>query len=148
MPTNQRIKGPKIFILNENMCKKNNVDGDQIENTNVGILNVSSDSFGQSLNAELVVELVGLAVLLMMLLRWMKKCFAKRKLKQRRALTALLHGGHGAPQAPPPQQAQPLPPPQPAAAAPGPAQIVFPMRAMPALEYKCAEPRGEVWTQA
>ena len=68
MPTNQRIKGPKILILNENMCKKNNVDGDQIENTNVGILNVSSDSFGQSLNAELVVELVGLAVLLMMLL--------------------------------------------------------------------------------
>ena len=129
------------------MCKKNQIDGDQIENTNVGILNVSSDSFGESLNAELVVELVGLAVLLMMLLRWLKKCFAKRKLKQRRALTALLHG---APQAPAPQ-AQPLPPPQPqpvAAAAPGP-QIVFPMRTMPALEYKCAEqPRGELWTQA
>ena len=143
MPTIQRIKGLKILILNEIMCKKNNIDGDQIENTNVGILNVSSDSFGQSLNAELVVELVGLAVLLMMLLRWLKKCIAKRKLKQRRALTALLHGAPP----PPPQQAQP-PPPPPAVAAPGPAQMVFPMRAMPALEYKCAEPRGEVWTQA
>ena len=143
MPTIQRIKGLKILILNEIMCKKNNIDGDQIENTNVGILNVSSDSFGQSLNAELVVELVGLAVLLMMLLRWLKKCIAKRKLKQRRALTALLHGAPP----PPPQQAQP-PPPPPAVAAPGPAQMVIPMRAMPALEYKCAEPRGEVWTQA
>ena len=124
------------------MCKKN-IDGDQIENTNVGLLNVSSDSFGQSLNAELIVELVGLAVLLMMLMRWLKKCIAKRKIRQRRALAALLHGAPP----PPPQQAQPPPPPP--AAAPGPAQMVFPMRAMQALEYKCADlPREEVWTQS
>ena len=145
--TSQRNKGPKIFILNDNMCKKNTVDGDMNDNTNIGLLNVSSESFGQSLNAELVIELVGLAVLLMLLMRWVKKCFAKRKLKQRRALTALLHGGQGAGQAPPPQQAQP-PPPLPAA--PGPAQLhMIPMgaRALPALEYRCAEPK-EVWTQA
>ena len=116
------------------------------DNTNIGLLNVSSESFGQSLNAELVIDLVVLMVLLMLLMRWVKKCFVKRKLKQRRALTALLHGGQGAGQAPPPQHAQP-PPPLPAA--PAPAQLMIPMgaRAMPALEYRCAEPK-EVWTQA
>ena len=128
------------------MCKKNTVDGDQNDNTNIGLLNVSSESFGQSVNAELVIELIGLGVLMMLLMRWVKKCFAKRKLKQRRALTALLHGGQVVGPAQPAQHAQPpaLP-----AAAPGPAQLMIPMgaRAMPALEYKCAEPR-EVWTQA
>ena len=115
-----------------------------METTNVGILNVSSESFGQSLNVELIVELVGLAVLLMMLARWLKKCIAKRKLRQRRALAALLHG------APPPAPPQlPQPPPPPPAAAPGPSQMVFPMRAMQALEYKCTDkPREELWTQA
>ena len=144
--TSQRNKGPKISILNENMCKKNTVDGDMNDNTNIGLLNVSSESFGQSLNAELVIDLVVVMILLMLLMRWVKKCIVKRKLKQRRALTALLHGGQGAGQAPPPQHAQP-PPPLPAA--PAPAQLMIPMgaRAMPALEYRCAEPK-EVWTQA
>ena len=150
--TSQRNKGPKISILN-NMCKKNTVDGDMNDNTNIGLLNVSSESFGQSLNAELVIDLVVLMVLLMLLMRWVKKCFVKRKLKQRRALTALLHGGQGAGHAPPPQHAQPPPPlpvlAPPLPAAPAPAQLMIPMgaRAMPALEYRCAEPK-EVWTQA
>ena len=148
MPTDHhRIKGLKIYHLERKMCKKNQIEGGQIESTNVGLLNVSSDSFGESLNAELVVELVGLFVLLLMLLRWLKKCLVKRKMKQRQALSALIQGAPPAPQAqPPPIQPQPV-----AAAAPGP-QIVFPMRGampMPALEYKCADqPRGEIWTQA
>ena len=71
------------------MCKKNQIEGGQIESTNVGLLNVSSDSFGESLNAEMVVELVGLFVLLLMLLRWLKKCLVKRKMKQRQALSAV-----------------------------------------------------------
>ena len=129
------------------MCKKNQIEGGQIESTNVGLLNVSSDSFGESLNAEMVVELVGLFVLLLMLLRWLKKCLVKRKMKQRQALSALIQAAPPAPQAQPPLiQPQPL-----AAAAPGP-QIVFPVRGampVPALEYKCADqPRSEIWTQA
>ena len=141
-----RNKGIKVSILND-MCKKQEVAGDQNDNTNIGLLNVSSESFGQSVNAEMVIELIGLMVLLMLALRWVKKCFAKRKLKQRRALQSLLHGG----QVVPAQPAQPAQPPVIAAPAPGPAQLMIPMgaRAMPALslEYKGPEPR-EVWTQA
>ena len=150
--TGQRIKGPKISVLN-NMCKKNAVEGDMNDNTNIGLLNVSSESFGESLNMELIIDIVVVMILLMLMMRWVKKCIVKRKLKQRRALTALLHGGQVAPQAQPPQQA-PAPPPLPIVAPPLPAasasaQLMFPMgaRAMPALEYRCAEPK-EVWTQA
>ena len=143
MPTGtQRNKGTEILVSND-MCKQQTVDGDQNDNTNIGLLNVSSESFGQSVNTEMVVELIGLTVLLLLALRWVKKCFNKRKLKQRRALQTLLHGGQVVGPAQPAQHAQPP------VIAPAPAQLMVPMgaRAMPALEYKCAEPR-EVWTQA
>ena len=133
------------------MCKKNKIDGDMADNTNIGLLNVSSESLGQSMNVELIIDIVVVLILVMLMMRWVKKCIIKRKLKQRRALTALLHGGQVAAQ--PPQQA-PAPPPLPIMAPPlpaasAPAQIIIPMgaRAMPALEYRCGEQK-EVWTQA
>lgn len=134
----------------DDMCKKQNIEGDMADNTNIGLLNVSSESLGQSMNVELIIDIVVVLILVMLMMRWIKKCIIKRKIKQRRALTALLHGGQVGAQ--PPQQA-PAPPPLPIMAQPLPAaqapHIMIPMgaRAMPALEYKCGEQK-EVWTQA
>ena len=149
--TGQRTKGIKILFVLNNMCKKTEVEGNSADNTNIGLLNVSSESLGESLNMEMIIDLVVVIILLMLLMRWIKKCVVRRRLKQRRALTALLHGGQVA-QAPP-QPApvpQPLPvvsPPLPAAQAPAPIMIPMGARGLPALEYRCAEPK-EVWTQA
>ena len=149
--TGQRTKGIKILFVLNKMCKKTKIEGNSADNTNIGLLNVSSESIGESLNMEMIIDLVVVIILLMLLMRWIKKCVVRRRLKQRRALTALLHGGQVA-QAPP-QPApvpQPLPvvaPPLPAAQAPAPLMIPMGARALPALEYRCAEPK-EVWTQA
>ena len=127
------------------MCKKQRIDHDKNEATNIGLVNLSNEAFGSSMNAETVIEAIGLFILCLLALRWIRKCCVKRRMKQRRQLQSLIQHGAGNPfgnQVQPAAQIIPLPAP--------PAQAIN-MRPMGAdrqlsLEYK--EPPREIWTQA
>ena len=67
-PSTGQRKGPRIYILDD-MCKKNNIEGDMADNTNIGLLNVSSESLGQSMNVELIIDIVVVFILVMLMMR-------------------------------------------------------------------------------
>ena len=112
---------------------------------------MSSESFGNSLNAETVVEAIGLLILCLLVLRWIRKCCGMRKLKQRRQLQSLIQHGAGNPFG---NQVQPATQILPLAAQPAQAINMMPMGAQAiqqadrqlSLEYK--ESAREIWTQA
>ena len=67
------------------MCKKVSTDGGNAEEqgqTNVGLVNIASESFGGGLHPLEVLEIISFAILTMLLIRWFKKwCKGRRARK-------------------------------------------------------------------
>ena len=127
------------------MCKKQRIDHDKNEATNIGLVNLSNEAFGNSMNAETVIEAIGLFILCLLALRWIRKCCVKRRMKQRRQLQSLIQNGAGNPfgnQVQPAEQIIPLP------AQPAQAINMRPMGADRQLSLEYKEPPREIWTQA
>ena len=126
------------------MCKKQRLDNDQNKATNIGIVNLSNEAFGSSINAETIMEAIGLFILVLLAVRWIRKCCVKRKLKQRRQLQSLIQNGGGnfGNQVQPAAQILPLP------AQPAQAINMRPVGADRQLSLESQEPPREIWTQA
>jgi hypothetical protein len=52
------------------------------ETINLGIINASSNSFSENIPIWEIVEIVSLAILILLVIRWARKWFAKRKMNK------------------------------------------------------------------
>ena len=75
------------------MCKKDNKavmpGGQENNNVNVGLLNMSSEKFGENLSGETVVTYIIAAICIFMCFNWIKKCWNRRQEKQRNMIRSL-----------------------------------------------------------
>ena len=79
------------------MCHKarasTKTTGNNEENVNVGLLNISSNS--QSiLSIETILEILSFAILALLVIRWIRKCMMKRKLEQEQRLANIIQPTH------------------------------------------------------
>ena len=89
----QRFLVYQLLLLRTTMCKKARASagtaGNNEENVNVGLLNISSNS--QSiLSMETILEVLSFIILALLVIRWIRKCMMKRKLEQEQRLANII----------------------------------------------------------
>ena len=72
------------------MCKNRRsqtpADNRENSNVNVGLLNMSSEKMGDGLSIEVIMQYVIAFICLLMMCRWIKKCWTRRQERQKRML--------------------------------------------------------------
>ena len=109
--------------------------------TNIGVVNLSSETLGDGLSVEMILEVLGFIILLVLVLRWIKKCCAKRQMKQKRALREMISNEN-------PFNPQPSAPPPASRMIPLQEARVVQLGSQPALEFSGKQPTREIWTAA
>ena len=123
------------------MCNKKTktIDGASQSQTNVGLVNLASETFGDGLDVETVLEIASFVILVLLIFRWAKKWCVKRSVKKRTQLREILSE---APSQPPPRaQNIPMLTLQSSESA---AQLASP----PMYSTHYAAPAREIWTKA
>ena len=120
-----------VFIFkSDTMCKKTaqaiaGTPGTSQENsnTNIGLLNMSSEQMGGPMTAQSVMTYIIAAICLFMVFKWAKKCYGRRQAKKRELIrslsqqTPMVNQNQGV-QMPMQQISAPIPAPLPALPAP------------------------------
>ena len=78
------------------MCNKaraTRTAGNNEENMNVGLLNISSNSQAM-LSMESILEVLSFVILAFLVIRWLRKCLMKRKLEQEQRLANIIQPNH------------------------------------------------------
>ena len=77
------------------MCNKarSSNAGNLEENTNVGLLNFSSNS-QSPISLETILEFISFGILTILVIRWLRKCLTKRKLRKEQRLASIIRPGH------------------------------------------------------
>ena len=71
------------------MCKKKTAEGNSETQTNVGLINVASESFGD-METDTILEVISFIILTLILIRGVRKWLMKRKAKKAAQLRGLL----------------------------------------------------------
>ena len=71
------------------MCKKKTAEGNSETQTNVGLINVASESFGD-MEADTILEIISFIILTLILIRGVRKWLMKRKAKKAAQLRGLI----------------------------------------------------------
>ena len=72
-----------------NKARETRTAGNQEENMNVGLLNISSNSQAM-LSMETILEVLSFVILTFLVIRWLRKCLMKRKMEQERRLASII----------------------------------------------------------
>ena len=67
--------------------------GNLEENTNVGLLNFSSNS-QSTLSLETILEVLSFVILSILVIRWLRKCLTKRKMRKEQRLASIIQPSH------------------------------------------------------
>ena len=76
-----------------NKARSTRTAGNLEENTNVGLLNISSNSQAM-LSLETILEVLSFVILTFLVIRWLRKCLMKRKMEQEQRLASIIQPSH------------------------------------------------------
>ena len=76
-----------------NKARSTRTAGNLEENTNVGLLNFSSNS-QSTLSLETILEVLSFVILTILVIRWLRKCLTKRKMRKEQRLASIIQPSH------------------------------------------------------